>query len=103
MFPATYTFPKDAGEEEIIKSPYFIRTFDADWDNTYGFYEFKVPKIWKDEFESLLNGNKPSEKFIRIKAKITNGIFDHIAEIIHCIIQVQLAVGVGHRSSILPL
>ena len=52
------------GEEEIMKSPYFIKTYDADWDNTYGYYEFKVPEVWKDEFESLLNGNKPSEKYL---------------------------------------
>lgn len=52
------------GEEELMKSPYFVRTYDADWDNTYGYYEFKVPEIWKNELESILNGDKPSEKYL---------------------------------------
>ena len=54
------------------------------------------------ELFSDTGDNKPSEKSVRVKAKIAYGIFDHVAEIVHRIIQVQFAVSVRHRFSILP-
>lgn len=44
------------GEEELEKHPNFIRTYDDDFDSTYGTYVFSVPERWRDDFEKILNG-----------------------------------------------
>lgn len=44
------------GEEELYKDPNFIRTWDDDYDNTYGYYEFSVPEQWKDDFDKIVGG-----------------------------------------------
>lgn len=69
------------GEEEITKSPYFLKTYDADWDNTYGYYEFKVPSVWKNEFESLLKGNKPSQQYLNQMCEVYPKLKDKFYEI----------------------
>lgn len=45
------------GEEELYKDPNFIRTYDDDYDETYGTYEFKVPEKWKADFAKIINGD----------------------------------------------
>lgn len=46
-------------EDFLYKDKHFIRTYDADFDETYGFYEFSVPERWKADFEAILsNGIK---------------------------------------------
>lgn len=52
------------GEEKLYKSPYFVTTKDAEWDNTYAYYFFCVPEEWKADFDSLIGGKKPSDKYI---------------------------------------
>lgn len=47
----------DFGEEELYKDENFVRTYDDDFDSTYGTYEFKVPEKWKEDFEKIVNGN----------------------------------------------
>lgn len=58
------------GEEKLCESPHFIKTFDADWDSTYGYYEFKVPDEWKEDFDALMKGENPSQKYIEQMCKI---------------------------------
>ena len=58
------------GEEELLKSPYFVKTYDAEDDNTYGFYEFTVPDEWKEDFNLLMEGKKPSEKYLDQMCKV---------------------------------
>jgi len=58
------------GEEELYKHPYFVKTYDDDFDNTYGTYVFSVPDEWKDDFNKLMNGEKPSERYIEQMCKI---------------------------------
>ena len=41
------------GEEELYKMPEFVRTWDDDFDSTYGYYEFSVPEKWRDDFERV--------------------------------------------------
>ena len=44
------------GEEELCKDPHFIKTYDDEFDSTYGFYEFSVPEKWKKDFEAIKSG-----------------------------------------------
>ena len=47
------------GEEELYKDPHFVRTWDYEEDQTYGYYEFSVPDRWKADFEAIVeNGVK---------------------------------------------
>lgn len=57
-------------EEELYKHPNFIRTYDDDYDSTYGYYVFSVPDEWKEDFERILKGCKPSEKYINYVCSI---------------------------------
>lgn len=45
------------GEEELMKHPNFIKTYDWDEDNTYGWYIFSVPEKWKEDFDKIINGS----------------------------------------------
>lgn len=58
------------GEEELYSHPNFIQTYDDDFDNTYGYYEFSIPDEWKEDFETLKNGGKPSQKYIDQMCKV---------------------------------
>lgn len=42
------------GEEELYKDPHFIKTYDDDFDNTFGCYEFSVPERWQKDFELIV-------------------------------------------------
>ena len=44
------------GEEELYKDDNFLRTYDDEFDSTYGTYEFKVPDKWKEDFDKIING-----------------------------------------------
>lgn len=44
------------GEHKLYEMPTFIRTWDDDFDSTYGYYEFGVPDEWRDDFEHAKNG-----------------------------------------------
>ena len=48
------------GEEELYKDENFLTTYDDEYDNTYGTYEFKVPEKWKADFD-LIMGKKASQ------------------------------------------
>lgn len=48
------------GEEELMQHPNFIKTYDWDEDNTYGWYIFSVPEKWKEDFDKIVSGN-PTE------------------------------------------
>ena len=43
------------GEEELCKDPNFVTTYDDDFDNTYGYYEFNVPEKWKPDFDKIVD------------------------------------------------
>ena len=58
------------GEEKLHIHPNFIKTYDAEDDSTYGFYVFSVPKEWEDDFDKLISGEKPSEKYIDQMCKV---------------------------------
>ena len=58
------------GEAKLYSHPNFVRTYDDDFDNTYGYYVFSVPDEWKDDFNKLMNGEKPSERYIEQMCKI---------------------------------
>lgn len=45
------------GEEALYEDPNFVRTYDDDFDNTYGTYLFNVPEKWKSDFDKLLEGD----------------------------------------------
>ena len=48
------------GEDELYKDENFITTYDDEYDNTYGTYEFRVPEEWKADFDLIMDG-KSSE------------------------------------------
>lgn len=44
------------GEEKLYEDPNFVKTYDDDFDSTYGYYEFNVPDKWKADFDKILEG-----------------------------------------------
>lgn len=50
----------DFGESKLYKLPTFIRTYDDDFDCTYGYYVFGVPDEWKADFDHIM-ANEMSE------------------------------------------
>jgi hypothetical protein len=44
------------GEEKLFIDPNFIRSYDDDYDSTYGTYLFRVPKTWKSDFDKIIDG-----------------------------------------------
>lgn len=53
-------------EVKLYQMPTFIRTWDDDFDNTYGCYEFGVPDEWKGDFENVKAGefDKLSDAYV---------------------------------------
>ena len=45
------------GEEALYEDIHFVKTYDDDFDSTYGYYEFKVPEKWKADFDKIVSGN----------------------------------------------
>lgn len=45
------------GEEELYEDENFIRTYDNEFNSTYGTYEFKVPDKWINDFNKIVNKN----------------------------------------------
>jgi len=60
----------DFGEEELMKHPNFVTTFDDSFDSTYGTYIFSVPDEWKDDFEKITTG-----KILEISDAYKNQIY----------------------------
>lgn len=58
------------GEEELYKDPNFVKTYDNEFDSTYGYYVFNVPDEWKADFDRLLNGEKPSARYLDQMCKV---------------------------------
>ena len=58
------------GEEVLYKDPNFVKTYDDDFDSTYGYYVFNVPDEWLDDLERFLNGEKPSAKYLDQMCKV---------------------------------
>lgn len=56
----------DYGEDELYKDENFITTYDDEYDNTYGTYEFKVPEKWKADFNKIIDGrsDEVSEEYL---------------------------------------
>ncbi len=54
------------GEEKLYKDPNFYRTYDDDFDSTYGNYEFTVPERWKEDFDHIVNMemDKVSDEYV---------------------------------------
>lgn len=44
------------GEEELYQGPNFVKTWDDEYDSTYGYYEFRVPEKWKSDFDKIVSG-----------------------------------------------
>lgn len=60
------------GEESLYEDKNFIKTYDDDYDSTYGTYEFSVPDEWKEDFEKIMAGktNEVSDKYVEQVKKI---------------------------------
>jgi len=46
----------DFGESKLYEIPTFIRTYDDDFDSTYGYYVFGVPAEFKADFDAVMDG-----------------------------------------------
>lgn len=44
------------GEEELMKHPDFITTYDDSFDRTYASYVFNVPEKWQADFDKIISG-----------------------------------------------
>lgn len=56
------------GEEELYKDPNFVKTYDDEYDSTYGNYEFNVPDKWKADFDHIMAGElkEVSEEYVNL-------------------------------------
>ena len=56
------------GEEELYKDPNFVKTYDDEYDSTYGYYEFNVPEKWKADFNKIIDGqsDKVSDDYVSL-------------------------------------
>ena len=54
------------GEEKLYEDENFITTYDDEYDNTYGTYEFRVPEEWKADFVKIIDGraNEVSDEYL---------------------------------------
>ena len=68
------------GEEVLYKDPNFVKTYDDEFDSTYGYYVFNVPEEWKDDFDRLLNGEKPSARYLDQMCKVYPKLEDKFRE-----------------------
>ena len=59
------------GEEELYADPNFVKTYDDDFDSTYGYYEFNVPDKWKADFEKIVEGKlgEVSDEYVKYVAE----------------------------------
>jgi hypothetical protein len=57
-------------DEWMAKLPNFVKTYDAEDDSSYAFYEYTVPEEWKEDFNKILAGEKPSEKYVDQMCKV---------------------------------
>ena len=70
------------GEEELMQDPNFVRTFDDEFDSTYGSYIFNVPEEWKEEFDRIVNKHeKPSPKYLDQMCKVYPKLADKFREV----------------------
>ena len=62
------------GEEKLYDNPNFIKTYDDEYDTTYGYYEFSVPEKWKKDFEIIINNGirQASIEYIEYLIKFYN-------------------------------
>lgn len=58
------------GEEVLYKDPNFVKTYDDEFDSTYGYYVFNVPEEWKDDLDKFLKGEKPSARYLDQMCKV---------------------------------
>lgn len=42
------------GEDALYEDPNFVKTYDDDYDSTYGYYEFSVPEKWISDFDKIV-------------------------------------------------
>ena len=47
---------KGYGEDSLYEDPNFIKTYDDDFDSSYGTYLFRVPAKWKEDFKKIIEG-----------------------------------------------
>lgn len=45
------------GEEKLYEDPYFVSTYDDEFDSTYATYLFDVPEKWKSDFDKILDSD----------------------------------------------
>ena len=68
------------GEEVLYDDPNFVRTYDDEYDNTYGYYVFNVPDEWKSDFEKIKDRklSEVSDAYVEHVKKF----YPHIPEVI---------------------
>lgn len=76
------------GEEALYSDPNFVTTYDDDFDNTYGYYEFNVPEKWKDDFDKIVDG--------RIK-EVSDEYVKHVSEFYPKIAEMGLIDGIFRK------
>jgi hypothetical protein len=71
------------GEEKLYEDPNFVKTYDDDFDSTYGFYEFNVPDKWKDDFTKVTSGkfSELSDEYIETIVQFYPELKDKILKI----------------------
>lgn len=78
------------GEEELYKDPNFVKTYDDEFDSTYGYYEFNVPEKWKADFNKIIDGqlDKVSDDYASLLKEFYPKLRESVVEA--CILQNNL-------------
>lgn len=69
------------GEDQLYSHPNFVKTYDDDFDNTYGYYVFNIPDEWREDFNKMKNNEKPSERYIEQMCKIFPKLEDNFKKL----------------------
>ena len=62
--------------EELRSMPTYIEDYDDAFDSTYATFVFGVPDEWKDDFYKLLEGEQPSEAYVRHVASVLPELYE---------------------------
>lgn len=68
------------GEEKLYSHPNFVRTYDDDYDSTYGWYIFSIPEKWKSDLDAIVEGRQFSEEYLNHIISIYPSLKDKITK-----------------------
>jgi len=73
------------GDDKIMGHPDFIKTYDDDFDNTYGYYVYSVPDRWREDYNKIINGKTlfVSEEYFNEMLRVWPNLEDKLRNMFH--------------------